>query len=347
MRLSKFWVQGYGTFAKRAEFDLDYKGITTIFGLNKDAGAAYTNASGKSLLFTSIPEIAYGTPPSGKDQTKHVKAEIGVEFKNDKDVVSFTKTYGKGKKGFVVLKNGKDVNVRTLDYAQKKLQQYFGGSEEDFYTTRYIDNTIPHPLIVGKAATRQDFFVRMFNLENVDAIRHLLLAELREVQKVSSTYKEVKALFLDLKEKALGQDEIEEKQGRIDKLKAKQDSLLSQLNKYQVVRDLIRFETQNADLITLFNKTCSLGTYDSVVFNTKTAIKRAKEQKELAQEWELYTRMHKAYSKDRAPLVEKIKQLVGDDWDIKIVKKKASAWTDAQAECQDIERVLGEEVNKQ
>jgi DNA repair exonuclease SbcCD ATPase subunit len=324
MKLSKFWVSGYGTFSKRTEFDLDYKGITTIFGLNKDAGGAtYTNASGKSLLFTALPEIAYGSPPSGKDQTKHVKTEIGLEFKGEKDVVTFTKIYGKGKK-FEVAKNGKSLSVRTLDYAQKKLQAYLGGSEEDFYTTRYIDNTIPHPLIVGSAAIRQNFFVRMFNLENVDAIRHLLLAELREVQKAASTYKEVKSLFDDVKNKALKQSEIEEKQTKIDKLKGKQEQLLSQINKYQVVRDLTRFEKQNEDLIALFYKSTSLDTFDHDFNKAKSKRKALREQKENSQEWETYKRLHKVYAKEYEPLQEQIEKLVGIDYDLKKVKKRAA-----------------------
>ncbi len=335
MILSKFWVKGYGTFAKGAEFDLAYKGLTTVFGLNKDAGgASYTNASGKSLLFTSVPEIGFGSPPSGKDQTKHTNTEIGLEFRGGdkgRDVLTFVKTYGKGKK-FVVCKNGKDLNVRKLGYAETKLQALLGGSEEDFYTTRYIDNTIPHPLIVGKAAVRQDFFVRMFNLENVDATRHLLLADLREAQKASATYKEVKALFDDLKGKALKPADIEERQERIGIYKARQEKLLAKLNTYQVVRDLLRFEDQNKKLIFKFNATTSLAIFDSEVFNTKNSIKGLRSKKELAQEWETYRRLRKVYLKAYEPLAAKIEELVGPSYKIDKVKAKAAKYLLIDAE---------------
>lgn len=324
---------------------MDYRGITTIFGLNKDAGgtgASYTNASGKSLLFTAIPEIAFGTPPSGKDQTKHTKTEIGLEFRggdNGRELTTFVKTYGKTKK-FQVTRNSKDINVRKLDYAEKKLQALLGGSEEDFYTTRYIDNTIPHPLIAGSPTVRQEFFVRMFNLEDIDAIRGLLLAQLREVQKVSATYKEVKSMFKELKAKALPLEDIRAKQERIVNLKAKQEKLLSRINKYQVVRDLLRFEKQNKDLIEDFYATTSLANFESEVFNTDQMIKSAKERKEAAQEWEVYSHLRKVYKRTKAPLVEKIKSLIGDDYEEKEVKHLAHKYNEAKADYDSLDSEL-------
>jgi len=330
MKLSKFWVRKYGTFKKGADFDLAYNGITTIFGLNKDAGAAYTNASGKSQLFNVIPEIAFGSPPSGKDQTKHSDAEIGVEFVDPKDKtrISFTKTYGKSKK-FEVLKNGKSINVRTLAYAEKKLQQYLGGTEEDFYTTRYIDNTIPHPLIVGKAAVRQDFFVRMFNLETVDAVRQLLLAQLREVQKSVATYAEIKSLFTDLKAKSLSKEQIDTKQARIDELKSQQDSLLKKLNKYQIVRDLVRFEEQNKKLISQFHKVTSFDTFEDDWKALKRKRKTLHLAKEAGQEWKTYRKQLKTFKEETSAVRKKIEDLIGKDYDVNVLTAKDTEYGDA------------------
>jgi DNA repair exonuclease SbcCD ATPase subunit len=298
MRLTELEVKNYGTF-KSAKIDLDHKGITTIFGLNKDAasiqGGSYTNASGKSLLFTSIPEAAFGNPPSGKDQLKHTNSSIKLTFKGKTDVVSFDKQYGKSKK-ITIVKNGKDVHNRTLDYGQQKLQQCLGVSEEeDFYTSRYIDNTLPHPLIVGKAAHRQSYFVKLFNLENVDAIRHLLLAELREIQKASGTYHELQDMFQQAKAKALTKDEIEKKRTQEAELKASQQSMIDRLNKYQVVRDLLSFEETNAKLLKRFRAQTSLETFAEDYSKFKDRRKAVKALIEQGEEWRTYETLREAY----------------------------------------------------
>lgn len=209
-KLKSIRAQNYGPI-KDIELDMDHVGVTVVRGQNLDAGsgAGHTNAAGKSLLMSVLPEMTWGKPPSGKDRTK---LGSGGGSKNetilsqtwvrpDGTELTFNKHYGKGKR-FEILKDGKTLNNRTLQWAQDRLKSIVGGSEEGFYSTRFIDSTIPHPLIVGSAATRQEYLVRLFKLENVDAIRKVLLVELRGVQKAAASYREIKNVFDSQKEKA-------------------------------------------------------------------------------------------------------------------------------------------------
>lgn len=320
-------VVNYGN-VKKAKIDLDYKGITFILGRNKDAGPGATNGAGKSQFWSAIPEMAYGVPPTGKDSHKHKNSKLRLKLDVDGNEYSFVETFSKsGSKSFKVTKNGKDLHVRTLAHPQQKLRQFLGKTEEDFYTKVYVDAVQAHPLIVGSAAVRQEFFVRMFNLENVDALRKLLLAELSQVQKVASTYREVKALFEDAKGnlKTTAEDR-KALSASISSLRATRDDVIAKTEELQHVRDLISFEASNAKLLAKFKKYTSVSSFVVDRETTEAKVKKYKGLRSSALDWKAYAKELAAYREDSQEIEAKVKKLVGNNWDIDDLKEKADRY---------------------
>lgn len=340
-------VKNYGNI-KSAKIDLDYKGLTFIFGKNKDGGPNATNGAGKSQLWSAIPEIAYGSPPTGKDGHKHKAAKIRLKFQAGEHEVTFVKDFNaKGNKKFTVLKDGKDVNVRTLDYAQQKLQQYIGKTEEDFYTKVYVDSLRVHPLIMGTAAQRQDFFVRRFNLENVDNIRKLLLRELSDVQKNVATYREVQSMFEETKARlTTTTEEREEICQSIEELTTRRDRLLSKSNELQGIRDLVAFAEQNQALISRFLKTSSVESLSDDQAAAKKSRSLLRDQLALAHEWQAYRKASTKYNEQLKAIKPQLDKLVGPDPDIATIKARADKYADTRAEVKHLRSKLDELKDK-
>jgi DNA repair exonuclease SbcCD ATPase subunit len=228
-------TNGYVFFGK-ASLDLDYKGVTIIRAKNLDArkNAPSSNGAGKSLLVGLIPEIFYDSAPTGKEVKSQAMSKAGSVTVQVKDTVyTLERSWGK-KKAFEILKDGKATKVRTLALATQKAQQIIGLSEEEFYSTAYLDVNRPHPLIRGSSARRQEYFTSMFRLHDTDALRKLLLQELRECEKAQSTYKELVEQFKNIK----GETSVD----RIKSLESKRKTLKVQ------VEDFVRASSALADL---------------------------------------------------------------------------------------------------
>lgn len=320
-------VVNYGN-VKKAKIDLDYEGITFILGRNKDAGPGATNGAGKSQFWSALPEMAYGVPPTGKDSHKHKNSKLRLKLNVEGNEYSFVETFSKsGSKSFKVSKNGKDLRVRTLAHPQQKLRQFLGKTEEDFYTKVYVDAVQAHPLIVGSAAVRQEFFVRMFNLENVDALRKLLLAELSQVQKVAAKYREVKALFDEAKDNLkTTAEEREALSASIQALRAKRDDVIAKTEELQHVRDLVSFEASNKKLIDKFNKLTSVASFVEDRNTTKEKVRRHKKLRASALDWRSYAKELAAYKEDSLKINAKVEKLVGSSWKLDDLTEKSERY---------------------
>lgn len=340
-KLKSIRAQNYGPI-KDIELDMDHVGVTVIRGQNLDAGsgAGHTNAAGKSLLMSVLPEMTWGKPPSGKDRTK---LGSGGGSKNetilsqtwvrpDGTELTFNKHYGKGKR-FEILKDGKTLNNRTLQWAQDRLKAIVGGTEEEFYSTRFIDSTIPHPLIVGSAAVRQEYLVRLFKLENVDAIRKVLLVELRDVQKAAASYREIKSVFDSQKEKAGSLKDYDENVERLAVLTKRQKKLLSTLNRTQKVQSLMSFRSQNERLLAKFDKMTTLESFESDLEALELKISKLVRQLKNATAWTEYKIERSQWKARQAKLEAELEEQIGTkDPDYKKIKRAAEASRSAQVE---------------
>ncbi len=250
-------TNGYVFFGKTS-LDLDYKGVTMIRAKNLDArkNAPSSNGAGKSLLVGLIPEIFYDSAPTGKEVKSQSMSKAGSVTVQVKDTVyTLERTWGK-KKSFEILKDGKPTKVRTLALATQKAQQIIGLSEEEFYSTAYLDVNRPHPLIRGSSARRQEYFTSMFRLHDTDSLRKLLLQELRECEKADSTYKELVEQFKNIKGETSA-DKIRHLESKRKILKAQVNDFVRASSALADLQEVIDFRSRYESLIKKLAKVCA------------------------------------------------------------------------------------------
>ncbi len=252
----KLETNGYVFFGK-TKLDLDYKGVTVIRAKNLDArkNAPSSNGAGKSLLMGLIPDIFFDCTPTGKEVKAQSMTKSGsVTVKVNDSEYTLDRTWGK-KKSFEIYKDGKPTKVRTLALATQKAQKILGLSEEEFYSTAYLDVNRPHPLIRGSSARRQEYFTSMFRLQDTDALRKLLLQELRECEKAESTYKELVQQFKNIKGET-SVDKIRKLESKRDVLKAQVDDFIKASTALAELQELMEFKERYASLIKKLAKIC-------------------------------------------------------------------------------------------
>lgn len=158
------------------------KGITYIVGRNKNRrDPDATNMTGKSLLFSMIPQVAIAASPLpvkgsralqkdglSKDSTLRLSVTV-----NDKpvEIVKTLKTHS-------ILVNGSDTQTRTKTLVKDALNQLFSGlTEEEFFTLYYINTLRPNPFHYGTAPARMQFLANLFRLDDLDNVKRWLSRE--------------------------------------------------------------------------------------------------------------------------------------------------------------------------
>lgn len=324
--LGALTVKNYAVY-KKATLDLDFKGITQILARNKDAdqGAGSsnnTNAAGKSALTGALGELFWGYTPSGKDTTSKKfrvkKSKVSVEVKNvgaDKDTETIEKTIGKTT-SYQFYRNGKPFKARGLRHSETRAQALLGMSETDFYTRVYLDSRIPHPLIIGKPSARQEFFVKMFGLENVDNARKLLTLEYRKAQQTHAAYKEIRETFEELKRKRVPPDVLEAKQAELETSLAKQTKLLKQFNSLQKTRDLYQFLQDNVTLLKRLDKVTKGQDAKTVYKDLRRLKTKYQEQKAELKDWDRYYVLRDEYKSKSKKSRAILEDLLGKTWEL-------------------------------
>ena len=268
-------TDGYVFFGK-TKFDLDHKGVSVIQAVNLDArkDSSSTNGAGKSLLMGLIPEIFYDAVPSGKDvkAPSSVKKAGSISMRVGKDEYVLDRVWGK-KKSFEITKNGEATKVRTLALATERAKQLIGLTEEEFYTTAYIDVNKAHPLVRGTSIQRRDYFTSLFRLQDADAIRKLLLQELSECEKAGSTYKELVETFKSLKGET-GAASLKELKARREKLSAKALRYIDVSALYSEIDEVRQFKETYAKLIDQVAEICEPSAIDETLKELKVKQKR-------------------------------------------------------------------------
>jgi DNA repair exonuclease SbcCD ATPase subunit len=326
-----------------ATLDLAYEGITLIRGVNKDAGPGATNAAGKSALIGGLAELVLDESPSGKTDklkktkgTKTKKVEISVKLQHGKHVYDVTKTMNGGK-SYEILKDGKTLNTRTVQYNQQRIAGLFNMPEAQFYSRFYIDSTIPHPLIVGKASTRQEYIVELFNLNDIDSIRKLLNVELNAVSKKGIELRTIKSNIDDLKQDLLPKTERETSKDRLAELTADQAKLTRSLQESQAVAELVNFGHQHRGLIKDLKNITTLDDLPQVYKTTKAKVQGLKDLREAVTDWKTYDRLVRLYEKASEPATTAMDSA---GLEIRDVHVGAETYRQTQANIRQLERGL-------
>lgn len=226
-----------------AEFNLDYSGITTIRGLNKNALRAVrrTNGAGKSLLMQTIPNLVLNSNPILSQLGKRTSGVKGSLLSTPKsyltlefDRVDADKTTSyevtkclKGKSVFYkVREDGKELDLRTGTIGESYVSNLFPWSEEEFYTHQYIDGRRPSTLAMGSPQARYAFLSDMFRLDGYDKVREGANALIRELRDDKIRLTEFKSQLSEIESQL-------ESVGDLDNLKSKRDDLKHRVSKYR------------------------------------------------------------------------------------------------------------------
>lgn len=332
-------TDGYVFFGK-TKLDLDYKGVTVIQAVNLDArkDRSSTNGAGKSLLMGLVPEIFYDSVPSGKDvKTQKMRRAGGVTVKVGDTTYDLDRVWG-SKKDFSIRKDGKDTQVRTLALAAERAQQIIGLSEEEFYTTAYIDVNRAHPLIRGTSSQRQDYFTSMFRLHDVDHVRKLLLQELREAETAGSTYKELVGQFEAMRgtTSASAIRELKEEKANLEKAAQRFVDLSS---KYSEVQEIIEFADNNAKQIARVASICDPKDIEERLNQSKKLLKHKRKDLEQVIAYKQERKLIKAAEEERSAAIARLQEQ-GLPTKAKAARKGSQKYKAAKEELESVERDL-------
>ena len=286
-----------------AELNLDYNGITVVMGHNRNTSAegVRRNGAGKSLLLSPLSHLKYSTPTglSGKSIRNDLLDKPTSSLKWRMSVGSDTYDIEKARKGksarYQILRNDEDMQCGTIASAEAVIADIFPLSEEEFYSTVYLDSRRPSTVLYGTPIQRQTYLADLFQLHGFAEMRahfQSRVSELRETRARSKALKEQLSNDAPLttedveraksREKALSQD-VEKQRGACQTLEKSQELSL--------LRDQLQGTLKEA------------GKYD------KDEYKNASKE---VRKWELYTSnlpLHEEYMRARKKQAKKKEQI--------------------------------------
>lgn len=207
------------------KLDLNYKGITVINGINKNAtatrrnrsGEQYSGGSGKSLLASTIlnmfmmvdPKIQASKAQAKKDAFYRKGAEMTLDWSYRQKEYSSRK-YIKGSSfKYDINEAGNPKNFTTATSAEGWLIEHFPLTEDQVYATTYLDARRPQLSLVGSGANRFNFFSDLFMLdETYDEVKQHFTLVKDKLKSDKVKLEEINIQLLDLnkeRETALAQ----------------------------------------------------------------------------------------------------------------------------------------------
>lgn len=172
----------------KAELDLDYKGITFVVGQNDNSKiAGRKNGAGKTLLASSIAAVVQADPLGALKRTnKHSlfsrkDSSINWKFSLGEDNWSITKA--KTGRGFnwTVEKNGDDLQPRTAPIAEAMVADIFPFTQEEFFTTVYLNARRLSTIQTGTPTTRHQYFTDLFRLHDFETVKSFFTGKLKDL----------------------------------------------------------------------------------------------------------------------------------------------------------------------
>lgn len=172
-------------YFKDAHLDITKHPFTVISGHNADSRIASTtsNGAGKSLLWSSFPNLRYDSTPLGVGKKRKdmldKDSSIVIPIKgNDGKLYTITQTPS----SFKILRDGKDLEVRTVPLQKKKLEEIFPITEDEFYSYVYLQSQRPLAFQIDKPAARLQYLTSMFNLDVYDQLKKYFTKKLGEIK---------------------------------------------------------------------------------------------------------------------------------------------------------------------
>jgi len=177
------------------------KGLTFILGKNRHRKLQNSsNAAGKSLLSGILPSVLFDTHAvvaKGGKAAQRQLYEKTTESEVGFTVGEHTYIYRKAGAKTFLLQDGTDLDSRV---AKASFQKLFPLSEEEFFSTVYVDGRRYAGFLLGTSADRYAFFSGLFRLEYIDEIRQSLGKELNDLKSKQLLLDEVNRQIQESKE---------------------------------------------------------------------------------------------------------------------------------------------------
>lgn len=224
----------------QARLRISDSGLTLVSGFNNDAVAdeidevddtvssTYpSNASGKSLLFASIANLLFDSPPLSnkrvgrKDMLSTSTSSIALNLLG---YDGSTYTFIQGSKKYTIIKNGEDLKVRTIDRAKQIIEEVCPLTSNDFYSMVYLSTQRTIPFLYETDVKRSEILTDLFRFGIYDALKDHFSVKLKETKKTSEKLndlrdeiQEVKTKLKDLKWEKSQQDRLSKMERMVNK----------------------------------------------------------------------------------------------------------------------------------
>lgn len=210
--LFDFSLENGPYFREKATFKFT-KGITFVHGRNlQRSGKAASNGSGKSLLFSVLPNLLFNTNPVIQKSAKQAAGKL-----YEKNTVAAVRMVIDGKKVRVqregsklkLFINGKDTSSRV---ARGELSEFLEITETDFFSWVYLDSRRPNAFQLGTSAERLSYLTNLYRLGDLDVLRKYVSREIGGIAADKQVLDEVyKSLADDITSAKQVPADIEEK----------------------------------------------------------------------------------------------------------------------------------------
>ena len=228
----------------------DNGGLVVINGLNLDSHEPEnTNGAGKSLLWSGLPNALFEATPlsakktNKKDMLDDKKSSITLRYNGvNKSEYEYTQMASK----YVVIEDGKDLGIGKQEVAKKKLNATFPMTQEEFYSTCYIQNLKPLMFQHSTDTDRLKFLTDMFDLHIFDHIRSEVHSKLKSIKDAEIEFKTLSAQLDEvlrtqtkLEESQVDKKKLAKLQDKSETLKKAIKKLLKEQQKLEDLRDKV------------------------------------------------------------------------------------------------------------
>lgn len=274
MQLHSVQLKNTGTFAD-VTIPVDQNGgLVVIRGQNLDSQEPdNTNGAGKSLLMGAMTTALFERSPV-TDLNSKAKDKKDLLQKGSEITLNYTGANGKSYEftqmpsKYRVIEDGVDLKIVKQDLAKAKLNESALFSEEEFYSTCYIQNTKPSTFQHATDSQRLHFITELFGLQIFDHIRNEINKERGKIKEASIEFDTLNGQLdiahrkvNDFKGRVVSPEKVKKLKSKLKKLSSSYKKLLKRsqrledqiqtfekIEKYLVKRKSLRAKVKKVDL---------------------------------------------------------------------------------------------------
>ena len=182
-------------YFNHAKLDLDKPGLTVITGLNENAGSLglRRNGAGKSLLVSGLAHLNHRSPighPVREEKFSLLdkpSSSLEWDIEDSENNEWLIRKYRSGKSvRYAVIKNGEELNPRTILDAENLIRELLPLTEEQFHSTVYLDSRRSSTLLHGTPVQRQTYISDLLNLTGYAEMRSWFSTQLGTFKDLNS-----------------------------------------------------------------------------------------------------------------------------------------------------------------